>query len=35
MTLRTLHGLSALLIAAFACIHIANHLEVAPEKWSS
>jgi len=26
MTLRRLHGLSALLIAAFACVHIANHL---------
>lgn len=26
MTLRALHGLSALLIAAFACVHIANHL---------
>jgi len=26
MTLRKLHGLSALLIAAYACLHIANHL---------
>lgn len=26
MTLRRLHGLSALLIAVFACVHIANHL---------
>lgn len=26
MTLRKLHGASALLIAVFACIHIANHL---------
>lgn len=26
MTLRKLHGLSALLVAAFACVHIANHL---------
>lgn len=26
MTLRKIHRLSALLIAAFACIHIANHL---------
>ncbi len=26
MTLRKLHGLSALLIAAYACVHIANHL---------
>lgn len=26
MTLRRLHGLSALLIAAYACVHMANHL---------
>ena len=26
MTLRTLHRLSAMLIAAFACVHLANHL---------
>jgi len=26
MTLRKLHGLSALLIAAYACVHLANHL---------
>jgi len=26
MTLRKLHGLSALLIAAYACVHVANHL---------
>jgi succinate dehydrogenase/fumarate reductase cytochrome b subunit len=26
MTLQKLHGLSALLIAAFVCVHIANHL---------
>lgn len=26
MTLRRLHGLSALLLAAYACIHIINHL---------
>ncbi len=26
MTLRKIHGLSALLIAVYACVHIANHL---------
>jgi succinate dehydrogenase/fumarate reductase cytochrome b subunit len=26
MTLRRFHGLSALLLAAYACIHIINHL---------
>ena len=26
MSLRKLHALSAVLIAAFACVHIANHL---------
>ncbi|MFN4777994.1 MAG: hypothetical protein ACK5L4_19785, partial [Pseudanabaena sp.] len=26
MTLRKFHALSAVLIAAFACLHIANHL---------
>ncbi|MGH8804899.1 MAG: hypothetical protein ACREXN_09170 [Polaromonas sp.] len=26
MTLRKLHALSAVLIAAFACLHMANHL---------
>lgn len=26
MTLRTLHRISAMLIAAFACVHLANHL---------